>query len=489
MSDAAVTTPISSAPRAFRGVSIEKAFYTGSSLAFLLVVVTSRPQSLESAIGAVAILIAATIPSAIWIRHGARGLPLFPIFALTHIGTYGLPLIRDHPVVSQFPPDAHLMAGLSVAAYLLVGTVVWYPFSRRNPQPVVRPLLLTERHVDLVLLTALSGAAIFDVGMLAGWFPLSPGVYSIFRAIIIAFNTLSCFVLSFRLGTKSLSPTRALIFKIVVTGLVIVQMPGLLMINAMTLIGICVFGYTLGARRAPWRLILIGTALFGFLHFGKGEMRSHYWSEANEDVRIHPLAYPAYFGEWAKASLDSLVALEAGGDAGATLLERASLMHVYLFVQTMTPEVVPYIGGETYTIIPGLLVPRILNPNKPASHEGTYLLNIHYGFQTREDTTTTTLAFGMPSEAHANFGITGLLGLGVVSGLFYGAVEKQARGVPALSFRYLLAVIVMNYAIQVEYTASVYVTGLFQSLMALIGLAVVFMRRTVIRAIDQPPRP
>src|SRR5206468_2846385 len=83
-------------------------------------------------------------------------------------------------------------------------------------------------------------------------------------------------------------------------------------------------------------------------------------------------------------------------------------MQLLLFVQAASPDDVPFMDGETYAILPTLLVPRILMPNKPASHEGTYLLNIHYGIQTRDDTAKTTIGFGLLNEAFANFGYIGI---------------------------------------------------------------------------------
>ena len=133
--------------------------------------------------------------------------------------------------------------------------------------------------------------------------------------------------------------------------------------------------------------------------------------------------------------------------------------------------------GDTYAIIPALLVPRIFNPTKMASHEGTYRLNIHYGFQTREDTAHNTIGFGLLNESYANFGYVGVTLLALVLGVYYGAVSRWAQNAPVLSFRSLFAVIVASYAFQTEFAAGVYVSALFQSTCALLILAALFMRR------------
>jgi hypothetical protein len=147
----------------------------------------------------------------------------------------------------------------------------------------------------------------------------------------------------------------------------------------------------------------------------------------------------------------------------------------------MTPDEVSFMDGETYAVIPILLVPRILYPNKPASHEGTYLLNIHYGFQTREATATTTIGWGLLNESYANFGYVGVGLLAVILGAYYAVVSRWAQRAPVLSFRSLFAIVVASYAFQTEIAAGVYVSALFQSICALLVVAALFMRQASCR--------
>ena len=90
-------------------------------------------------------------------------------------------------------------------------------------------------------------------------------------------------------------------------------------------------------------------------------------------------------------------------------------------------------------------------PDKPASHEGTSLLNIHYGLQRREDTRTTTIGWGIFNEAYGNFGYAGLIGLALIVGATLGAYARWTRDVPELSVRFLIAVVVLALAFQTEF--------------------------------------
>jgi len=224
----------------------------------------------------------------------------------------------------------------------------------------------------------------------------------------------------------------------------------------------------------PWISFVAGILLFVFLHVGKAEMRDRYWGDADQGP-VQLTEYPAFFTEWVSTSLDNLKASEAKEESEHTLLERSSLMQILLYEQTLSVQV-PFLFGDTYVIVPELLIPRIFYPDKPTTHEGTYRLNVHYGFQTREQTETTTIGFGLLNEAYANFGLAGMGILAIVSGAFYGWVERWAAAAPLLSFRGFFAIIVASYSFQTEFAAGVYVAALFQSTIALAGLSLLILR-------------
>jgi hypothetical protein len=292
---------------------------------------------------------------------------------------------------------------------------------------------------------------------------------------MLAIEALGCFVLSYRLGAGELAGIKSLIFKLLLLILVLVSLPALMMINSMALVALSALGYVSASGKIPWISFSAAILMFAFLHMGKGEMRDRYWGEADQGP-VQPTEYPAFFAEWVSASTDELAAVKKGDeDEKGSLLERASLMQLLLYEQTLSSQI-PFLYGDTYTIVPQLLIPRILYPDKPTTHEGTYRLNIHYGFQTREQTETTTIGFGLLNEAYANFGLVGMVLFAVVMGAFYALVEGWASAVPLLSFRGLFAIIVASYSFQTEFAAGVYAAALFQSTVALVGLSLLIMR-------------
>lgn len=488
ISQPSVTAPraagLSRAPQQVRhqkqGWAPLRRLYWLVSAALLITVGLKAPgQSPESVFGALLILVAAMVPSYMWVSGRVRGLPLFPACALTCIWTFALPLVSEHPLVMQFPGWNQLVAALSIVLYLVLGTVSWSAVARRPPQPPRVCWMMNEAQSGPVLLVALGISAIYTMVATADWIHLTPGVLAFARAISLAIQALSCFVLSYRLGSNKLAGPVKVVFIVTLSFLIVAILPSLLLIYAMSVLAISLMAYVVASKRLPWRVGLAALFAFGFLHLGKAKMRDKHWGE--QDIRaVDPFEYPAFIREWIDSSLEAIREGKAGDDTGGSLLERASLMHWLLFFQANTPGAVPFLNGETYALIPRMLVPRILDANKPRSNEASYVLAIHYGVMTREDTEVTTFAFGLINEAYVNFGFIGVGVLGVVLGTFYGKASQWARRTPILSFRALFAVVVASYSFQAEYVSTFLAAALFQSTVVLIVMTLLFMRPGVV---------
>ena len=456
---------------------LARPFWLGLAVLITTVLVTAHPQNVESALGGAMVIAAGCLPSAIWILKRLRGLPLFPVFAMTHIWAFGLPLLYEHPIVIRFEPERQLFAAASVVGFLLIATLVWHQARLRRPRPPRACLMLESARADNLFLAILVIAIFFTFAGNGWWLmALSTEMYSIIRAVMLALEALSCFVLSYRLGSGELNVSQRAVFKVLFLILLIATLPTLYMVSAISLIGIAVLGYVSASGKVPWISMIIAVLVASFLHAGKGDMRQRYWEE--EDVTaIQPWDYPMFLATWVSSSADALFGnIPDDDEQGQSIVERSSLMQLLLFEQDVADANFPFLWGETYLGIPELLIPRILYPTKPEAHFGTHLLNVHYGFQTREESEHTTVGFGLLNEAYANFGLMGMAALAVVLGAFYGLVESLALSVPLLSLRGLFVVVVASYAFQVEYAAGVWVSALFQSTIALLAFSFLLMK-------------
>jgi uncharacterized membrane protein len=90
---------------------------------------------------------------------------------------------------------------------------------------------------------------------------------------------------------------------------------------------------------------------------------------------------------------------------------------------------------------------------------------------------TATIAWDLIGEAQANFGLLGVVAAFMLLGWVYARVERWSRGHEIFSFRVLTALVILSLCVQVGITLAVYVTALFQAMVALVALAFFAMER------------
>lgn len=447
-----------------------------------------------SKLGAVIITAAALWPSYLWCSGRAKGMPIFPFFALTHVWTYGLPLVTQHPTVLTYSPENHLFASLTVAGYLILGTSVWFSSVKSPPRTPKYYRLLANKKGDAFFLLIILAGVFFNVSIYGHWewlSYLSGGLFTAVRSGVLGLNALATFVLSYKLGNQELSKTQGILFVFLVVAYMVTNSLGFLLFGAAGAFLLAVVAFTISSKRVPIIIIVIFFLCFSLLHYGKGTMRAKYWN--NSGVALQPWEYPTRYTEWIGYSLEYMnkenqpAEFKNKQEKKASFFERASVMQILLLAQKKSPDPIPYLYGQTYSILPQLVVPRILNPNKIWALEGTSLLNIHYKIQTREETLVTTIGWGLLAESYANFGLVGCGGLAIVLGTVYGKATRWSINAPILSVQSLFSVMMMSFAFQSESTAGEIVAGLSQSTTVLIGIALFLMQKQRVPSYGVPP--
>lgn len=420
----------------------------------------------------------ALIPLHLWAQGKVPGIPIYPAFAFFQFVAFGLPLLSSHPGITIHPPESHLSAALIVAAGLLAGTGAWVLAGNRPRAPVAVCRQLPEVNGNRILVTMIWISVLFEANTIYGWLNLPGGVFSIVRGIIGGMSILAFFILGQHLGQGRLSSGLKFAFLTGILLLLFVQTITLLLINVLSVAMIAIGGYALGAKRVPWLAIVPLVLIISFLHIGKAPVRQAYWG-VNREANLGSFGDTVRMLEfWIECSNEALAegTREQEENEKASAFQRASVMHLLLFQKDLLDNGFPHMDGTTYTIIPGLLVPRIFNPNKPWTLEGTSRMNIHFGLQTREETMVTTIGWGMINEAYANFGTLGVIAIGLLVGAATGWISYYSQGYPFLSFRSLVAILILSSTFQTEHSLGVLVTSLFQSFVGLLTFSFVFMR-------------
>jgi hypothetical protein len=436
----------------------------------------------------------------LWRRAGI-GLPLLPVLAIQHFVVYGYPIFNHNETLADYPEALVNGAGMETFAFLATLGFAWF-----SGMQLIRPSrgfahvitafdrqgIAALRKVGIGLAVGSTVYGVLDyLKVSEAAFNLLPnGLSSIVNAAVGAATLAGFFLTSMLVGSGQASPTVRTLFTVAFIVNFAVSLTSLLLYTLLGLVGAVCVGFFWSAGRVPWKFLIIVLGLVAFLQIGKSDMREryHFGSEGDPDVVGVPAtlsSLPTFYGDWINFSVQNLVndRRDAGGEkrrAHGTLEERIDNLQNLLFVmRAVVSEHVSPLGGSTYWIIPALLTPRIIWPEKPRTHEGQVMLNVHYGRQTEEETQTTYIAWGLLPEAYGNFGpIFGAVFLGCVLGFFCAWVESFTAFKPLLSVEGMCAFgFLVGIATSFEMVASVLVTSQFQAVVTTFMACLPFLRR------------
>jgi hypothetical protein len=442
----------------------------GRALAFaiagLVAVGAMRADSLPQLAAYLLVIAASVLPSVLWVRSGALGIPVFPVVALGHVPYYALPIVSGNENIAPYTSGEVMQAAITVCLYLGAATAAWAAFARRaasraafDPGHDDRSNVIRLIFIGLGIGFAFQVALIW--GLLAGLGPF----FGVARTVALMSCTVACFLAGVARAQLALRGPAFVTTLLGIGANVLLAWSSLLLVGGVIFALAFAFGFVIVRRRIPWVSLLAAIAVVGVLHSGKGEMRAKYWIEdTNYGQSISLFEVPSFLAEWAGNGVDAIV----HGEVAANALERASLMQMLLFAQEMTPGAVDYLHGETYALLPAILVPRFIDSTKPASQVGMDLLNVRYGLLTVEGASVTAIGWGLVAEGYANFGYWGVLAMGVLVGLLCGALAWWSADKEVVSVPTLMSIATMMTLINVEVDFIQVVSALLQALAAVI---------------------
>jgi hypothetical protein len=442
-------------------------------------------------------------------RSSGVGLPVLPIIAIQHLIAYGLPIVIGHEVTKTYSRSYLTQAGTEVLIFSCSLTAAWIcgmklfqlsPARSYSLRGLDRQGSAKLRRLGFSLIIgatayqALQGTSL--LGPLNAALPA--GAFSLLVALSGAAGACGFFLVSMFVGGRTLSGPGRTLFWVLLALNCLISASGYILSPATSTLASVLIGLFWSRGRVPWRYLTIVGLILAFLNIGKYTMRDRYWNLGADEQSSSPTLteVPASYLEWFSVSYDIITGHNErtgtlGGpkahNKGVSLLERINNLQNLLFViDAVETWTVPPLGGKTYTLIPPLLLPRILWPEKPRAHEGQVLLNVHFGRQDLNSTYATYVAWGLLPEAYGNFGPkAGAVFLGVVLGMSFAALEKFTARKLLLSLEGFIAfTVLLVMASSFEMVASVLVTSLFQAVVTLVVASAPFIERTTL---ERPP--
>lgn len=438
----------------------------------------------------------------IWRGQGV-GLPLLPLLVLQHLVVYGVPILARNTTVSAYSEDLITRAGGALFIFLLTLAAGWKLgmtlFIPKKPWAYALQSMALRDAKGLIRvgLCLIVSTFIYTVAVGLGWvsvlFSLLPsGTYSVLNALSAAIAACGFFLGALYVTTDQMLQWQKTAFWSLLIINCLLLAASFLISSTATIVASVAIGLFWATGRIPWRYLVIAVSVISFLNLGKFTMRERYWPKNGDtsDINYTIFDLPRHYAEWSVASVDSLFP-EESGTGGAiliqpntsskqSLLDRVNNLQNLLFVLDATEnQHIPTVGGSTYFIIPPLLVPRILWPEKPRTHEGQILLNVHFGRQDRKASYQTYIAWGLLPEACGNFGAwLGPIFLGLVLGVGFAWIECATARMPLLSMEgFVSFTLLLAVANSYEMVASVAVTSIFQSLVTVVAASLPFVKR------------
>lgn len=438
---------------------------------------------------------------AIWRDQGV-GLPLLPMFALQHLAVYGLPIFTRNEIIVAYDDSLITQSGLEIGIFLAAAAFAWrggmQVFIPKRGYSYMLRIFTTGGSRTLrifalgLIICTTTHELLFMMRLLDNIYLMLPaGSWSIMSAILNSAAMSGYFLTAMSIGTGTANGTTRTTFWICLITSCLLMASSFLLSSTTNLVGAVTIGLFWGSGRVPWRFLGVTVIILSFLHVGKFEMRERYWQKGQDDVlqqfNLGDM-FPHYV-EWIDSSYNILTASEdeiaqretTGKGKSQSMLNRVNNLQNLLFVvDAVNNKNIPTLGGETYVIIPPLLIPRVLWPEKPRTHEGQIMLNTHYGRQTLRDSYLTYIAWGLVPEAYGNFGpYLGVIILGIFCGFIFAWLEVVTAFKPLLSLEGLLTfALFIGIAASFEMVASVLITSLFQSMVTIAAASMPFVHRT-----------
>ena len=427
---------------------------------------TARPADILHLYLGMIMMVGAALPSLLWARRGDQRFPVFEVFMLTGINTYAIPLLSGHEQLALYTPETVSASAFGVVLFQIVANVVYTAVSSRPMRsPAWREEVISRNITDYLGWGMAITTAYTIINGFTDWIPRD--LNSVLRAACFGVGIISTFIQARMWGEGTLPQHRRAIFIVQLVLQLIFSWAALFLIGGMSILVLALLGYVSGGKKIPFLAIAVALPIIGVLHNGKSMMRDKYWEGKAPMPTIAEL--PAFFGEWIEYGLQPSENQQSLRET-TRVVERSSLFHMMCLVVSLSPEKLPFLEGETYSYVPGQFIPSFFWKDKPVAHVATNKLSVYYGLQVAESTAKTTIAFGLMTEAYANFGMFGIALLAATFAFAFKKFSDMSSQSPMLSYPGLVLVVLMAWSFQTELTLAAWLSSFYQACIVILGI-------------------
>lgn len=476
-----LNTVISASPRLRRRGPTLRASWR--PLAFLLLVAAYallvprwQVEPLPGDVHALGVLVFATslVPLTVWTARTQRGLPMFEVIALSYALHYSLPLYtqpRGLVIFSQFVPvswTALYETLWLVEAGLIAFMAGYYLFLRSSVSTRMPRLdlpLLENRRATYIRLSLIFGGAIMALS--AAGVPLFqlPGLGAVLRLLAGQFY-LAMILLGYQVYEQPQAPLgqRLRLYAAAALAFMVGLSTGSIENAFVTLVGLFLVRWHVRGR-LPWHWLTAAIVLFIILNPAKFAFRDQVWFGGTDYSLGQRLVL---WSDLAADSAESLAHPTFADDREQLVrdtLSRIDLIHKFAYVHTLTPQIIPYYRGTTYSYFLIAWIPRVFWPNKPTATGGANdRMDVDY--RLKYEGQSVAVGIGLLPEAYANFGNLGVALIMALQGAVFGLLNAMLNSRASQGGRAIYLSVGVYFLNGIGTSASVMFGAIFQQVLA-----------------------
>lgn len=377
-------------------------------------------------------------PTALYLKRRTAELPTMSIFCLAYALQFAFPVFTQENSfllmggeVRDLPESDVAIALLLAIAGICSLQLGYYGFQRskyRNIVPIARLPLKKSKALAYCVIVGIFLPLLFTFqGIIPAEFqqPLSAILRVLQNQVLVVIAIL---------GWLYYGRKESKFYAVWLYGLVLLAaMRGISSGNleeALVPIGVLFVVKWLYTGRVPVAPILVTVLLVIFLSPVKADYRERAWFGEEPDLAEQSSVTKGRL--WIEQAAEYWAETFAGHrdffEATSSAAGRTDFIHQVAYIYTMTPSVVPYQYGQTYSFFLVSFIPRVLWPDKPTAGSANAFYAVTYGVTSEEGAKTTTFGVSILGEAFMNFGWAGVVLIMLIQGTLIGAMQHSFGG-------------------------------------------------------------
>jgi fumarate reductase subunit C len=391
----------------------------------------------NQALLAVFLLEVCLYPTVRYFDRKEAGLPTMGIFCIAYALQFAVPFFVREPTIEliygelRHLNDSDVTAALMMAIVGIIALQIgYYTFRRSQFRELFPRAALHLNKSKAVIFCALVGIMLPLLFNFRGIIPeeyqqpLSSILRLLQNQVLVVIGVLAWIAY----GLKTSKWYRVWLYGLVIVTATRGISTGMLE-EALIPIGVLFIGKWLYTQRIPVVPLLATIALVLFLSPVKSDYRERVWFGEDAQEQMSSASKASVWVEQASEYWTDVLsgnrALSEGTDSAAS---RTDFIHQIAHIFAMTPSVVPFQYGATYSYFAVAIIPRILWPDKPQAGSANNFYAVSYGISTEEGVKTSTFGVSILGEAFINFGWYGVVIVMLILGTIVSLLEHMFGG-------------------------------------------------------------